>query len=98
MSWTASGSEVTLGENSMVNGLESFVFATDPNPDVKVEQERQLEEAKVAVAELIESGVIGEGPFYVHIYGHANPGHQPIKGWANDALTLTIGNKKKLPE
>jgi hypothetical protein len=31
--------------------------------------------------------------FRVTLSGHTNPNHEPVKGWANDTLTVTVSQK-----
>lgn len=52
-----------------------------------------IEAAKAAVA----TGSLGSGPVNVTISGHANPGHVPVKGYANDFLQVTITSAATLP-
>lgn len=83
-----------------VNGLlpnENFDFATlkeealRQNPDCG----DQFDVAVVVAKMLIESGVVGDDgkQFYVTMNGHANPNHEPRKGWANDAVAIRIDQK-----
>lgn len=47
--------------------------------------------AAVAAAKaVIASGVVGAGHVSASISGHANPGHKPTKGWANDCINISI--------
>jgi hypothetical protein len=47
--------------------------------------------AAVAAANaIIASGVVGTGTVSATISGHANPGHAPTSGWANDCVTVYI--------
>jgi hypothetical protein len=53
----------------------------------------QFGEALKAAAVIIESGVIGfpdRHRFNINLAGHANPDHEPRKGWSNDTISLSI--------
>lgn len=50
-----------------------------------------IAEAREAVKRIVASGVMGKGrKFSVGITGHANPGHEPLAGWSNDFMQITI--------
>ena len=61
------------------------------------EHREQLAAAKEAAKALIASGVLGDGAdgrlFIVRMNGHANPGHQPTPGWANDAVSVSVSSE-----
>jgi hypothetical protein len=46
--------------------------------------------ASVAAKAIVDSGVAGDGLVNVTMNGHANPDHKPVKGWANDFVTITV--------
>lgn len=58
------------------------------------EHHEQFAAAKEAAKALIASGALGDGTdgrlFIVSLNGHANPGHQPTPGWANDMITVSV--------
>ena len=60
----------------------------DPSPQVT----EQFEVGKQVLATILASGAVGDTDkrFKVALYGHANPNHEPAKGWANDSITLTV--------
>lgn len=46
-----------------------------------------------AVWDLIGSGAFGDptsSDLRVSLSGHGNPNHEPLAGWANDGITITI--------
>lgn len=52
-----------------------------------------VEAARVAVAaaaDLIGTRYFGPGPLVVTINGHANEQHNPVNGYANDSVTITV--------
>ncbi|NUO58983.1 MAG: hypothetical protein HOV78_20165 [Hamadaea sp.] len=51
---------------------------------------QQIDAAAAAAAALLTSGTLGEGPWFVSLSGHANPGHKPTPGWSNDAITIHV--------
>ena len=36
--------------------------------------------------------VVGDGNINVTLSGHANPGHKPRQGWANDLVTVSVSS------
>ena len=64
-------------------------------PELGPDCEEQKNVARHAAEEIIASGAVGgEGKdFTVNISGHANPGHEPAAGWANDCITVSITQK-----
>ena len=82
--------------NASYSSLESF-----RNDDVQAEGNLSAEGAeqwavaRLVASELIASGKVGgEGKdFRIHLSGHANPSHEPAKGWANDTITVTVSQK-----
>ncbi len=59
-------------------------YTLDPAADA------QITAAKTAVLALVESGSVGSGTFNVTASGHANPDHKPVKGWANDVISISV--------
>ena len=58
------------------------------------EHRAQLEAAKQAVRQLIFAGACGPADdgriFIVSMNGHANPGYQPVPGWANEMVNVSV--------
>ena len=88
MSWSVSVGLVP-NENFGIGALKEEALRQNP------ECGDQFDAAAAAAQSIIDSGVIGgEGKqFYVAMSGHANPGHEPRAGWANDAVTIQISQK-----
>jgi hypothetical protein len=62
--------------------------ALEQNPECS----DQFDAAVQAILMLLESGAVGDArkEFFVAMGGHANPGHEPRSGWANDLITISI--------
>lgn len=84
MSWSTSGRVKSASE---VEGLTLQDYG-----DQSVDVREQFQLAKGIANNLIASGVVGKGSkeFIVTLSGHANPGHEPRAGYANDAITVTV--------
>lgn len=55
----------------------------------------QLDAAIMAAELLMDSPSLGDAKeYYVSMSGHANPGHKPREGWANDAITVSVAYHK----
>lgn len=67
----------------------------DVQENLSPEAEEQVQAARAAAKALIESGAAGgEGKdFSVSMYGHANPGHEPMSGSAYDCIGVTVSQK-----
>lgn len=68
------------------------IDAAQPTHDLSEESAEQLRSAKIAAKAVVESQVVGgtDKPFSVSFSGHANPGHEPAKGYANDFVQITV--------
>lgn len=66
--------------DTVVNGVETQ------------EQKNQYEAARNAAASLLNDNVLGSPVFpkSVRIVAHANPNHEPVAGWSNDFVTITV--------
>lgn len=55
----------------------------------------QVTVAKRVVRSLVKSGAFGDplGAYDVTISGHANPGHTPTAGWANDSISINLSQR-----
>src|SRR5436190_1007576 len=60
--------------------------------ECSAEVREQVDQAVEVAAHLLDSGVLGgeNDSYFVSLYGHANEGHRPAEGWANDAITVTV--------
>lgn len=66
------------------HNLEAADYDLDPAA------KEQIDAAITAAKSLVASGVVGAGLVNVQLNGHANPDHKPVKGWANDVVTVTV--------
>lgn len=57
--------------------------------------DEQFEAALNAARVLLLREVTGAGTVHVTLAGHANPGHKPRAGWANDSVTVTVTSAAK---
>jgi hypothetical protein len=84
MSWSTS----LRGNAADVRKCES----TSP-PNLDGGPREQFEKARELAAQLIESEAVGDPEhniFAVSLNGHANPGHVPAEGYANDMITISV--------
>lgn len=82
MSWSAS---------AKVSRHESLHIDVSGNEQALKERDEQVNAAKDATIGLIQSDVfLGGQVFSVALSGHANPGHKPVAGYANDTVTVTV--------
>jgi hypothetical protein len=83
--------------------LEDFM-QDQGTPDVPNGVGGQYARARQAAEHIIQSGCVGgngilsthepnDKDFRVYLSGHANPNHEPLKGWSNDTLTVTVTQK-----
>lgn len=49
-----------------------------------------VEQAVAAAKAIVASGVVGSGTVTANLSGHANPGHAPASGYANDCVTVSV--------
>jgi hypothetical protein len=54
--------------------------------------DEQFDAAMEATRALVKHAVVGAGNVNVTLSGHANPGHRPRKGWANDQVTVSVSS------
>ena len=91
MSWNSSPIEPCDGAH--INAaIDAAQLLLSTNPDTVVHEE-QLAAAKAAAKSLIASGAVGPDDgrmFIVDLHGHGNTDHQPVPGWANDAVTVSV--------
>lgn len=88
MSWSYS-TTIESGADFDLDAIKKVV--AEQNPD-------GLDQVGIAVeaAEtLMSSPSLGDAEeFYISMTGHANPGHKPREGWANDAITVSVAFHK----
>ena len=85
MSWSAQG-EANNGE----------VEISIPG-EITKESADQASQASKAVQAIVKSGVLGDpgGKYFVSMTGHANPDHEPVAGWSNDTIHISITQAAK---
>lgn len=89
MSWSASG---TIPDSHAADWGLNFIPQQGNGADESV---AQYDAARDAVRSLIDSGVIGAGPYVVSMGGHANDGFGDVSGWSNDQVTISLSRKAK---
>lgn len=91
MSWSASTKDA-------VNKASIAVDKPQLSDAVEVEQEAQFQ-AAVAAAKLlaVSVGRLGD-EVMVTMSGHANPGHAPRVGWADEVITVSVSARPKKQE
>lgn len=85
MSWSASG--------TADNGEVEIALPGGLSPDAM----DQAMVASAAVQDIVKSGALGDpsAKYYVSMSGHANPDHEPVAGWSNDSLYISISQATK---
>lgn len=84
MSWSVSTVALPNQVQDRVNALVAPGEEYGPRDD-------QVKIAKQVAVEIVESGAVGGGEAYtISLYGHANDGHQPQAGYANDTVTVSV--------
>lgn len=62
-----------------------------PDYVVTTEAAEQVGIAVAGAKAILSSGAVGTGKrFSVALSGHANAGHEPTPGWANDCITVSV--------
>lgn len=86
MSWSESFSQVTCDDLSDVQPQNAATASTPASLE-------QFTAARDGACALILSGAVGDQAthkFFVNLSGHANQGHAPAEGFANDAVTISV--------
>lgn len=93
MSWSATSMQVDNGElisPELVQEKGNLIDYGDYGEHVKEQVVVACEVAKL----IAESGVIGKDKDYVvSLSGHANEGHEPKEGYANDYIAVSISQR-----
>jgi len=86
MSWSTSA-----------NGAKDDISYTAPTyaADVEMEQRDQYEAAQLAAQLLAKHVGRLDDEIVVSESGHANPGHAPRQGWANETITVSVSARPK---
>lgn len=83
---------MSWGTRTLVEASKDAIEVPDPvlSDDVGSEQAEQLTAAREALAALV--GAVGRpgDKVVVTLSGHANPGHAPRPGWANECITVQV--------
>lgn len=77
----------TAADTAVAN-FKQLLEQSDTQPS-----DEALESVQAAISAaqaIIDSGVVGSGTVAATINGHANPGHAPTQGWANDSVTICV--------
>lgn len=86
MSWTATG-ECVDGEVSVSTDGQTWTSETTA----------QIRAASLAAQDIVKSGALGDpdATYTVSLSGHANREHEPVAGWANDFVYITVTQKAR---
>lgn len=85
MSWSESFTDLTVDD---LADLEPRNAGTSEPASYE-----QFTAARDAIAMLIQTGAVGDPDtkrFSGSLTGHANPGHEPAAGWANDGVYISF--------
>lgn len=87
MSWS-----VGLAEPAAAEDFDAAIDALEPPHELTQEGRAQLVAAREAAKALVHGGSIGDDGkrFYATLNGHANPGHEPAPGYANDLVSVSV--------
>jgi len=94
MSWSFSVIATKESADAALNTAAESEIDNIMRSDSGAEMLAQAEQATYAAVRLIKSGCLGDGPFRISLSGHANPGHQPRDGWADDAISISIAAQR----
>ena len=92
MSWNSAPIEpADIGH--IYTAIDEAQLLAGTNP-ATVEHEAQFAAAKQAARQLIFMNACGPDDdgrvFIVSMNGHANPGYQPVPGWANEMVSVSV--------
>lgn len=89
MSWSS-----TPIEPVDVDHIKAAIDAAECHGNATPEHRAQLEAAKEVAKRLIFMSALGPADdgrvFIVSMNGHANPGYQPVPGWANEMVNVSV--------
>lgn len=88
MSWNAYTSDPMTAEDAAK--MEPDLTGHNFLPDADKATHDQVKAAQKAVAALIKAVGPKDSLYYVNMSGHANPNHEPVPGWANETITITV--------
>jgi hypothetical protein len=85
------GDALTKSFEAYKGQLASSDYKLDDSAD------EQARAGIVAAKALVDSGFVGTGLVNASVNGHANPGHVPTRGWANDAVGISVSSADPQP-
>ncbi len=83
---------MSWGTRTLVEVSKDAINIPDPvlSDEVESEQAEQLAAAREALAALVDAVGRPGDKVVVTLSGHANPGHGPRPGWANECVTVQV--------
>lgn len=93
MSWGFSVPATPAADFSDAAGKARDEYRTqlaDTDYDVTAEAAEQMAQAIAAAEAIVASGAVGTGSVQASLSGHANVGHAPTPGYANDAVSVNV--------
>lgn len=101
MSWGAisvtsvEAAEVETALNTAAETYKSGLSANDYELDPAAVE--AITAAVASAKAVVDSGIVGTTKVNVSLSGHANPGHVPVKGWANDFVQIVVSSAESQP-
>ncbi len=95
MSWSLSLPSVdrAVARKAVTTAYDLYRAGVSAEPETLTAMDEQVSAAIDAVEALLSSGVVGtEGDVHLTLSGHANPGHKPREGYANDFLAVNVAS------
>ncbi len=94
MSWSVQLADVDpmTVEEATRERYAAFKANYSDHAEVYQAMDEQFEAALNAARVLLVRGTVGGGNVNVTLSGHANPGHKPRQGWANDTVTVSVSS------
>lgn len=83
---------------TFVDGMTDIDWYEFDHSPLDNETKEVLSYAIESAVSIIEGDILGDRlkyEFHVVISGHHNPGAEPVEGWANDSLTISISQTKR---
>ena len=94
MSWNVTLTDLDPSEVGAAAAKACRDFKANYSDDAEaiLAMDEQMEAALNVVRFLMPRDVVGEGNVNVTLSGHANPGHKPRQGWANDYVAVHVSS------
>lgn len=85
MSWSARFRVDSSNVEEPFTKIDAFGLDTD-------EHKRQHDEALLAATQVLINGAVGSPnkTYMLTLSGHGNPNHEPVNGWSNDFVSITV--------